>query len=615
MVEDFNKITDNLKFDNIFTASEKKLLRDSTSTIQGNRDAFATQLHIYEKMRSVLECKTLQNAQGRLSKERIALIQAYLFTDTNEIDGILGKRTFAKIQEHLWQEDRDSKRNNYQLSKENYLSEFETCRDFRQYNVGNCWLLATISGLMNYPNYEWLIRTSVSSDRKGGFFITLPLGSPENKWNKYHITAEALNRKQIGITGYAKELAIARWNGITALMLAYWQHATWKTDFNIADLSWGFSSIALNTLVWNMKVYDWDRKMKTQYNVFKDQNQKELYEWNDPEFEDRNLLKAFMQFDKKDSVMMVYANVDTSSGRSDSILPVNKKTQDGKRYEHNYHAFTVYDVKCIKGKTEPETVTLINPWRNNEKFDISYSVFKKLCTGFALWSMSEKISLQKQERNEKWQGRISSNVRSHDAGNKAAIQEATTIGEIIQMTQVVNNDLRLSRWDVIVRQEENSSVRLTSWWQEGSYDPYKVLKFQPNIEFGINFTINWEQLNFSRDVFSDKYNGKQDDRYRLHLYPQRLLVFTERMVHNYVNQNLGENKAPFHLNSSGKITFDVNTKKLPMWAARASQWIQSFWDGLDILKDWSILGINQNDRKTQTDVVNYLNRLYATKNK
>lgn len=486
---------------------------------------------------------------------------------------------------------KESKGQNYLLSKEDFKRYFEG-EDFKQRNIGDCWLLATIDSLVSWWKYEEYIRKSVKKTDKG-FLVCMPLGTPWNhgKWVNVDVNQTA----QIAVDGtplYAVNGEI----GIKALIQAYGKIATGKEVFDVYNLHWWSSAAAMNTLISGIKVYQEVREKREGQEALDPYGKKGILPYK--------LKIALAQFDPKTDMLTLSVNQlqETSGDRSGYA----KSNYDALgHYSNSNHSISVEKTFLKNGEL---MIQLSNPWDSSGSYIRSFESLLPSCYGFCLWTTKNRDNIFIKTNDKDINKR---EFTSKDVQYKLD-SRLDSLNQIIQNQWEFNTELSISRGDVIVS-EKNGKLFVSSWWKNDSYVELKDTLSQWD-DKKRTLNIAGKKLILNTDHFSTIYNNEQKDKYRDYLYLPRLTVFINKMRYDYIDKKMaksGERK-PFSLDNQWNLIFAIERTKVGWIIDKVKiglEWLLGD-STINCLSDRSLLGINPNNTKVKQQIVNFLNQLY-----
>lgn len=278
-------------------------------------------------------------------------------------------------------------KDNSTLSKSDFIEFFSKknlTEESWQKNTRNCFLIASFRALMESPNYETLIRTSVKYNKdKQIFEIKLPLWNPHGQiflvhesdlvpQKNFYFNPQKANFPQIVPCQYVK------WNNNKKKYIAQFNKdwtpiiSKWPAYIKPMNAPKGLQALEVAYL----KCYSWDSyfsfdRWKMMEGWFWDEALKILL-WEDQSNELRlkmeNLEDAqnFYNFLDNFNPYTCYAtlNSNTSKWKTDTDWFF---TKDSNVKIHYKHAYALIGTNPIT-----RTIQIVNPWHLNEILEISY---------------------------------------------------------------------------------------------------------------------------------------------------------------------------------------------------------------------------------------------------
>ncbi len=503
----------------------------------------------------------------------------------------------------------------YLLSKKDFELYF-AWDAFQQQNVGNCYLVTAINSLVNFWWFEELIRKSVSRT-EGGFEIMLPLWMLQQWIPKEYVKVFKVSKSELGsqIGIFGSQFSLMKWkDGIKALMVAYGKSVTGKNTFDLLNLEGWDTKDTIKSLIYGIFLYDHTRGSRID---------------GTKNFESR-LQSSLMQFDSHTDIMTLSVNQGENYSQ---LLKLDEKDDNGKTIQRT-HAISVIAVD--KDRRE---VTLSNPWNCNKRFTVSIDALQKLCYEFQMASKEEKQGLVESDYQSEDDHRISKMVLNRDANNMKKIRNIpSTIRQIkndpnlmiplvenilhgsnwpknpeslnqaIQATGNSNPLERLSRGDVVV-EERDRKYYIESHGQKDSYITFDE-KYNPTIHFGKS------NLSLPSWVFANTFNGESNKLVSWYLYPPRLVVFLNKIKHDYIDTSFYKSNtgSPFVLWKNGECLLMDDPDKYQGTKKILKKAGDVLWDtSISVLKDWSALGIKSSDIETKKQIIWFLNNISQIK--
>ena len=465
----------------------------------------------------------------------------------------------------------------YFLSKKDFQDYFEW-ENFKQHNIGNCWLLAVIDSLVSFWDYEKLIRTSVLKNDEWYTFY-LPLWAPHLDSNKFFVSYEELNADQVGIDWkYAILVQWKQW--IQALVLAYWKKCTWKYgQFDYNNLSGWYGDYALNDLVYGINTYCanriWSETIDPNWTINKRFTNK--------------LYKTLESFDKKYDMLTLAVN----------------QWDDYSSLWHYSGANHEISVENVRKEKWTLIVSVSNPRNSGKFYDIKFEDLIRSCGGFCLWTKKERERLKKS--NLTYEGK-----RTYRAARNVNIfwEDINSVNQVVQTTWWANMALRETRWDILVTENENNTFKVSSYDLEMNIKErgWQIIIYNN----GTKLSIDKEKL-----LNKYKYDGKTVDQYPLLLYWAKIANFINRMRKFYINPKKRDesNNKPFRI-IDWSLQFDDDPSTFEWRDKIRREWAERFWDDyIECLNDWNSLWISNNDKNTQQKIADLLNQLVKYRKK
>lgn len=531
----------------------------------------------------------------KISKEEAKDLSNAFFSDkliitnkTKELWWNLDYETRKKIQTAIWtksdwkiweetknaiikksktQIENNETNNKYTLSKNDFKKYFEW-NNFNQENIWNCWLVAIMNSLVNNSNFEEIIRSNIEI-KNWIFYINLPLWSPEWKWKIYTVNEEDLNpQKWI----YWNDFYLLDWKKwIKALMIAYWKKYTWKDKFDLLRLEWWELSNNFNNLIYWINSYTKIRNYKI--------NNKKIID-----------LKFLNELE---TTLNLFSNNDFLT----LSVKINSENKKFLPYYYNDNEAHELTVEWIINKNWKKIIILRNSWKDNKKIELTFDELKETCIAYNYWSFNKNINLTEFKKT-------TSEIKTTSKFNINS-KYNISLNKIIEATWNINNEERLSRWDVIIK-EKNITLQVIWWWKKDT-----SISFDENKNSIIN--INNNSLFLDNIIFSNNYKWLKNDKLKNYFYPPRIAVFINKMRHDYIDKKLWNkwNLLPFSLWKNWELLFDYNLEKFSWneYNKRLKDKIFSDWK-INILKDWSLLWISQIDADSKQKIIFFLNQIY-----
>lgn len=227
------------------------------------------------------------------------------------------------------------------LSKSHFTTLFKW--DFWQKNTWNCYLVAALHSLKESPDFELIMRSSIKILNSDMVEVTVPLLS-NWQWKKILINLKTDVQPQRIWQKTYQPIDWSLWFQI--LEAAYIKEKFWVLDR--AKSEWWFWHEALWRMVWN----NFD---KTLIWKFSWSSLSEQWAWN-------NFIDFAQNYDPKRFIVTVWS---ISNWRwHDASYQIDGITI------HYSHAYSVLNIDKFW-----QTVTLRNPWANNEPFMMTYDQF------------------------------------------------------------------------------------------------------------------------------------------------------------------------------------------------------------------------------------------------
>ena len=518
------------------------------------------------------------------------------------------------------------------LSDEDFREHFLS--KLSQRNLWDCWLVAAINCLRLHTKYKELIQKSV---RKvpDGFEITFPLWAPYLRWKIVKVTNRELY-PQISI--WAEELmTLDGEDGLKALAIAYGKVSTGKDIFDIRALDEGNVGSYFNTLVYGVSSYSrWRQTYR----------QDARGEWKFDTKEDAWFITEITRAASMSSHenMMTVTIPIASGGQIDDLLDFRKSENTLKKN----HEFSVDSV--IRKWWKIQSIILINPWDSHSPFTLSLKEFQRLTLSYTFWAYDPRVFGLTHTKDtdiwkrEKW---------------KSATENITelSLDQIIQKYQSsLLRDRILTRawWDTVMRFMKGR-YSIDSWWridaslwkwftqglfehsikQAWGFDSYveqvkssqrdygngeltsaymsHILAYSETFREGrLDYTLEfWPHvLNFGkRNPFSDTFQGKKEEVFRYSLYPALFTVFI-----NGLRSLLSEKKwnnsliDPWYINKNWALCAS-GSRLIDMISFQKNS------QDRELITDWTMFGINQNDNETKIKIIDFLNLLYFSPQK
>lgn len=603
-----------IKIDGNLTAEELKFLQSKHTEIMKNRQRFA---ELFGINKIIDACKWLKmiddiietvRKETQRDKEKIALLQAYLFDDPKEITGEFGSTTAKKIME-LTEEiiyrrntikDKSPTPEAYRpptLSKADFDKYFGT-ESFTQW-TGNCYAVSVIDALQDLDDFENLIRKNVKR-LPNGFEIRLPLDGEEKKQTSYVVLDEYLY-PQVSIT-WDTDALLKEINGYNALLHAIGQKQTWKQNFYISQVeSWTPPEVMV--LLINKYTYYYERSHTANPN-FSRSAQKAI----------QTMLKCFEKW--KDMVTF-HVNADYIVDKDKMQELVDEYKRTGKEAILNEVAIfgwpekiyaTINDYEWVKitnhalslerveknAKGDVIKIIVSDPNFAWEEFELpinkigamSYGTWRDLSTELLGYSypLNELTLRQRFATDDK---------------NIDQKQITTVIEKTNEQSNNTETALRWERWKVMVINKDGK------YYVSGRGKKDTYITYYPDI----SIVVNNQTLSLSENVFSDKYNGKENLSFQKNLYPQRLAVFINKMRHDYIDPKKWGSDSPFSIDKKGLMRFDDSIFTSDIRRI----WANLLWDTwVEALRDRSLLWIKPTDTDTKQKIVDFLNKLYTS---
>lgn len=246
-------------------------------------------------------------------------------------------------------------------------------KNFKQWKLGNCYLVSSLRSLMENNNYKKLILNSVGTVYLNWkikyFVIKLPFWEPN--WKPILIWFDDINNKEYIIKNWKKieKSWISDWPlGIRALEAAYNEYVLWISLWPLTKMESWFGSLAIFNLLWGENVNVFNYKIP----YYNPSWELEPY-WRKPwekykkyfeniEFND---IKTFLLwFNKNDHVVTLSSRI-WKSGEKTYMVWWNKFS-----YNHSYSLVWV-----SKSWNEIQSVDVINPHDTSKIVSLSYSEF------------------------------------------------------------------------------------------------------------------------------------------------------------------------------------------------------------------------------------------------
>ena len=463
--------------------------------------------------------------------------------------------------------DKESIKYNYKLSHEDFVKYFEW-ENFKQRDVGNCRLLATVDSLVSFWDYEKLIRSSVSKDEKG-FKIRLPLWfTDRSKSKEYFVSFNELEKKQADITW--NNMVLVDWKqGIQALVRAFLRHTSHDgnnlSDTDFLNLDGWFAGNAFNSLVYFswMKTYRWKRNLDKR-------KQKEDLKWtNDINFVNQ-FYSVLKDFDPKYDMLTLTVcqlhetNKDRQNQASDNY---DKLWHYSQGWNHEISVEAVHNVwwKLM--------ITVSNPWDSGRSYDISFDELLPKCCDFSLCTKNIRKWLH-ETTGSYWEW----SRKDKASDNVQNAEEIRNVNQMVELTWEENKELRKERGDIIVEKIDANKINVKSF------------NFTTQVEQKEWKIIIWKWKNMlaiPKDEISNSFNNKKNEVYRLYLYWAKIA----NMIH-FIEKNYSKNNDELFLDDDWILKLD-RTWPIP---------------NTDIIKDWSKLWINKNS--TKINFAKYLEKLW-----
>ena len=461
----------------------------------------------------------------------------------------------------------DNLKGKYKLSHEDFVEYFEGER-FYQRNIGNCWLLAAIDSLVSFWDYEKLVRSSVSKDKKG-FTIRLPLWSKkDNKKSKeYFVSFSELKKSQSGI--YWNNLIPVDWKSwIKALVRAFLRHTSNDgnngSDIDFLNLKGGRWVSAFNSLVsfpW-MKTYCCARTIS-------EKEKREDKSWTkDVQFV--NTFRSVLESFNPQNDML------TLTVRQEQETNNDRKNQPKDNYDNLWHYSRPnheISVEAVKKSGWNLIITVSNPWDSERAYDISFDDLLKSCSDF--WLCTKKARTWLQESTGSYWDWSRRNAASDHLNS---MDGAQNVNQIVEITWEKNEELRKARGDIIVENLGANKIVVTSY------------NYTTQVERSNDKIIIWtgnKALLIPEAEISDIFNKEKNEAYRLHLYWAKIA----NMIHFIQNKySKGDN---LYLNSDWTLQYDR------VWPRNT-----------DIIKDWGRKQIWISRDKTKREFVKHLEKLW-----
>lgn len=489
--------------------------------------------------------------------------------------------------------------NGYILSKEDFHKYFEW-DDFEQQNIWDCWLLAAIDSLINFPDYEDIIRKNVKREDNGFSFI-LPFWAPLWQTSKIYVDFNELVTQQL--TKEWDELLLVGGDNvkdwIKALVKAYSKFVTLGNNTDYMNLSWWFPYYSFNNLVYWMNIYVWERSIE----LWKEYDGKWIL---DSAF--CNQLKDVLRnFDNKNDMLVLWVSMlDGASTLFDLFIDIDPayvgEEKNGYMDHYSWEHRHALSVEQVKEKDWSIIVTISNPWKAWKKYtyDVTLDALLTSCRMFTLCTKNKKSWLHKHNPND--YDRDRENCASYGI-NK--IDDVTTVNQVVQTTWKEDEVLRAVRKNIIVNKNKNGVLDVQS------YDLNMRVK-EENWLIIINHWTKHLKINKSDLSKTYRYNWKYEksENYPLYLYGVKIANFVNRMRKLYIDTEKRDksNNKPFSISKDWYLQFDDNRKAHDGLRTRIWRMIESIWDDYIIcLKDWSSLWVSSWDYSTKKKIADFLN--------
>lgn len=459
---------------------------------------------------------------------------------------------------------------NYTLSKEDF-EEYFSWNELYQNNIWNCWLISPIMSLVEFWDYEKLIRTSVKKNEKW-FIISLPLWSPEPHIS--FISFKELNQVQRYLWWYSPVLVSwKQW--IQALMLAYWKMFTWKNQFDYNNFERWRSSRVFYDLVYGINVYE------TKRTIFS-YDTDPVWAWDQLFL--NQLYDILENFDKKTDMISLAVCLD----------PLTKFL--------SHYSMTNHEISVKKVRKDNWTliITVGNSADDLKDHDITFRDLMQSCGAFSLWTKKNKSWLKKSKESYIWKRKY---IGSTDIDD---INEIKSVNQIVQLHWKEKEALREARWDIIVTDIVDNTMNVSSYGFDTKLEERDWI---------IVVSVWTNELSINKWLLSNKYEYEEEvianKNYPFYLYWAKIANFVNMMRKLYINPKKWDkqNKKTFCL-IDWCLQFDDDSNTFE-WRDKSKRKIKEKLgdDYIKCLKDWESLWIKSSDNKTQQKIVNFLNQL------
>lgn len=546
---------------------EKKFLDESWEISQQARKQWK---ELSYELRIKFQEAIWTNKDGAIWKETIWKLKER----ANQVSGLV----FTNEPLNLNQSNYNEKEKDYTLSKEDFQTYFEG-ENFKQGNIWNCWLVATVDSLVSYWGYEDLIRKSVTMTNEW-FKIIMPLWSPKWEWKEVIINEKDFSY-QISINwDFFNLVNWKKW--IKALIIAYWKVSTWNDNFDVMNLEWWNVWNYFNTLIYWINSYS-----KVRENINWKKWAREYLWIEDNWFKDE--LKSVLEwFNTETDLLTVTINQGYSWYNKLYNYKENKWWDIA--WDHEVSIEWTYE------KDWKLFIIISNPWDSGKSYEISFEDLLESTCAYTLWSKVIKDNLSNSTWNDNWT-RILPKSLGKNRDNKS-------LNQVILSTWALSKNEENNRWFVISR-IENWTNYIDSRWKADTF-----ITNDDNYNPTINIWNN--KLSLKKDYFSKKYNNNENYRFQSRLYPQRLSVFINKMRSDYIDKKLfnADNQNPFYIWEDWSIKIDDNTDNYNSIDDKIKRKTAKFlWIDTTLLQDWSLLWIEWNNKEAKYKIVDFLNLL------